>query len=301
MTDRPNKNDPPSTVPPDVSANVLPDVPAIVLTDVRVGYDEEARPALHIDSLTIAAGEKIAVIGSSGAGKTSLVRLVNGLVRPRTGDAVVLGVNLSDPAARRRVFRRRIGCVFQEFNLVERASVFRNVLFGRLGWMHPLTSFLGWFSETDTELAGLAIRETGLGEYADRRVDSLSGGQRQRVAVARALAQNPEILTADEPVSNLDPVLAEDILALIAGAAEGRGAALMMIVHHPSLAQRYADRVIGLRDGRIVYDSATGAPLDARAQREIYGRNLPLEPVPDEDGDRWDSDANDGRHPIHVA
>lgn len=298
MTDRPNNKE--------HSAAVLPDVPAIVLTAVRICYGEESRPALEIDDLTIAAGEKVAIIGSSGAGKTSLVRLVNGLVRPGAGDAVILGMKLGSPATRGRVFRRRIGCVFQEFNLVERASVFRNVLFGRLGWMHPLTSFLGWFSETDTELADLAIRETGLSEYTDRRVDSLSGGQRQRVAVARALAQNPEILTADEPVSNLDPVLAEDILALIAGAAEGRKATLLMIVHHPSLAQRYADRVIGLREGRIVYDSATGAPLDARAQREIYGRNLPLETVPSEDeGGDWDSDAgaddDDGRHPIHVA
>ena len=149
-----------------------------------------------------------------------------------------------------------------------------------------LPSLLGWFSDTDQALATTAITETGLADLALRRVDSLSGGQRQRVAIARVLAQDPDVLTADEPVSNLDPVLAADMLRLIAEAGQRRNATTIMVVHHPALAGKFAERVIGLAAGRIVYDSAQGDPLDAVALRAIYGRSLPLEPV--------QADATDG-------
>ena len=259
---------------------------AVELRDVTVRYAAGDAPALAIDALTIPAGQRVAVIGGSGAGKTTLLRLVNGLVTADTGRVAVLGADPAGPAARRREYRRRTGFVFQEFNLIERASVYRNVLCGRLGWMGPLPSLLGWYSDTDKALAMKAIAETGLEPFAARRVDSLSGGQRQRVAIARTLAQDPELLAADEPVSNLDPVLSADMLALIAGAGARRGATLVMVVHHPALAQKHAQRIIGLAGGRIVHDSDTGAALDAVALRTIYGRSLPPEPVP--------SDADDG-------
>lgn len=272
----------------------------IEMRDVRVSYGAGERPELTIDNLSISAGERVALIGPSGAGKTTLVKLISGLVRPQTGDVTVFGTSLADGHARRREFRRRIGCVFQEFNLIERATVFRNVLCGRLGWTPPVASLLGWFSETDKALAMRVIEETGLADFADRRVDTLSGGQRQRVAIARALAQEPDILTADEPVSSLDPVLTADMLALMTSAAARRGATLVTIVHHPDLARRHADRVLGLRDGRIAYDSASAGPLDARAERAIYGQNLPLIAVPD-DGGRRSPDVDDDLSPVHVA
>lgn len=275
--------------------------PAIALRDVLVSYGGDAAPALEIGELTVASGETVAIIGSSGAGKSTLVRLINGLLAPLSGEALVLGESVTGGAARRREFRRRIGCVFQEYNLVERASVYRNVLHGRLGWTHPSLSLFGWFSETDKAIALRAIEETGLASFAGRRADTLSGGQRQRVAIARALAQEPEVLTADEPVSSLDPVLTADMMALLADAAERRGASLVMIVHHPALARRHAGRILGLRDGRLVFDSATGAALDARAEREIYGRNVPLEPVPAEGDSQWDRDAGGGVSPSNVA
>jgi phosphonate transport system ATP-binding protein len=254
--------------------------PAIALSGVVVRYAGEPPFALAIPELAVARGERVAVIGSSGAGKTTLLRLLSGLVRPDEGEVRVLGAAPGSPAARAREHRRRVGFVFQEFNLVERASVFANVLSGRLGWAPRVASLLGRFPETDRAIAANALEETGLGPFARRRVDELSGGQRQRVAIARTLAQDPELFIADEPVSNLDPVLAADMLALVAEAVARRKATLVMVAHHPALAQRLATRSLGLVAGAIAFDSASGAVLDAAALRRIYGRSPPPEPVP---------------------
>jgi len=141
-----------------------------------------------------------------------------------------------------------------------------------------------------------AIAETGLGALARHRVDTLSGGQRQRVAIARVLAQAPDLVTADEPVSNLDPVLSDDMLRLIAGTGRRRGATVVMIVHHPALAMRHAERIIGLADGRIVYDGDARAPLDAMTLRAIYGRGPPPEPVQEPIRDDDDDDELSHNH-----
>lgn len=253
---------------------------AIRIKDVTVRYDQHGANVLDIESLSVPYGQRLAFIGTSGAGKTTLLRLINGLITPATGRVELLGVDLGSADARRREFRRRVGCIFQEYNLVERSSAYRNALCGRLGWAGPVASLLGVFSDTDRGLALSALRETGLESFAHRRVDSLSGGQRQRVAIARALAQDPELLCADEPVSNLDPILAEEMLALIANSGARRGATTIMIVHHPVLAEKHAERIIGLAGGRIAYDSVSDGPLDAVALRRIYGRSPTLETVP---------------------
>ena len=255
--------------------------PAVELQGVRHRYPSRTEDALAIDRLSIPEGQRVALIGHSGSGKTTLLRVINGLVRPLAGGVRVLGTDLVDPAARAREYRRRIGFVFQEFNLVERQSVYRNVLNGRLGWCGGPASLMGRFSDTDRALAMAAIDETGLGPLARHRVDTLSGGQRQRVAIARVVAQAPDLLCADEPVSNLDPVLSADMLGLIADAGRRRGASLVMIVHHPALATRHAERIIGMADGRIVHDGEARTPLDAVTLRAIYGRSLPPEPVPE--------------------
>ena len=247
---------------------------AVRITDLRIRYGKTAHPVLSIDSLHIARGAHVAVIGPSGSGKTTLLRALHGLVRPDAGEISVHGVALAAKAARTRGFRRRNAAVFQEFQLVERASVLRNVLCGRLGQTAVLPSLLGVFGAADRRAAIQAIEATGLAEFAFRRVDALSGGQRQRVAVARALAQQAELITADEPVSNLDPVLADDVLRLVMGQAREREATAIAVVHHPDLAAGHAERIIGLVDGRIVFDSTDGAALDAAALRRIYGRSL---------------------------
>ena len=270
---------------------------ALRISGLEIRYAAEDRPALAIDALSVAAGERVAVIGPSGSGKTTLLRAVHGLVAPEAGTLAVGGVAAGSRAARSREFRRRHAAVFQEFQLVERATVLGNVLCGRLGHAPVLKSLVGSFAAADRAAALAAIEATGLADYAHRRVDRLSGGQRQRVAVARALAQAPSLMTADEPVSNLDPVIADDILRLLMGSARGNAITVLAALHHPSLAAAHADRVIGLAGGRVAFDSADGAPLDASALRRIYGRGVAPQIVHDP-GAREDGDE---RSPRNVA
>jgi phosphonate transport system ATP-binding protein len=177
-----------------------------------------------------------------------------------------------------RAVRRRVGFVFQDFSLVERATVFQNVLWGRLGRVNPLWSLLGWFSKADKVAAMCAIAEVDLLPQTSQRVDRLSGGQQQRVGVARVLAQEAEIILADEPVSNLDPALADEVLRLLSEVSKSHNATLIMSLHQPLLAQRYADRIIGLRNGRIIYDDRAERFNDMAIQ-SIYGRNIHAEAV----------------------
>jgi phosphonate transport system ATP-binding protein len=245
--------------------------PALTLDGVEARYPGAERAALAVEHLAIGRGERVAVIGPSGSGKTTLLRLLNGTLAPTRGDIFVLGKRLVAGRRMPREQRRRIGMIFQDFALVERASVFDNVLFGRLGHAHPFLSLIGHFSERDRDIAGAAVREVGLLEQLAQRADALSGGQRQRVAIARVLAQEPEIILADEPVSNLDPALTDDILGLLTRASERRGATLIMALHQPRLATAHAGRVIGIEGGRIVLDEAPER-LSDDALRSVYGR-----------------------------
>jgi phosphonate transport system ATP-binding protein len=246
-------------------------IPALTLEGVEARYPGAERAALSVDHLAIGRGERVAVIGPSGSGKTTLLRLLNGTLAPTRGDIFVLGKRLVSGRRPPREQRRRIGMIFQDFALVERASVFDNVLFGRLGYAHPVLSLLGHFSERDRGIAAAVVREVGLLEQLAQRADALSGGQRQRVAIARVLAQEPEIILADEPVSNLDPALTDDILGLLTRASERRGATLIMALHQPRLATAHAGRVIGIEGGRIVLDEVPER-LSDDALRSVYGR-----------------------------
>jgi phosphonate transport system ATP-binding protein len=254
-----------------VAENAASLAPALCLDEVEVRYPGAERAALSVEHLAIDRGERVAVIGPSGSGKTTLLRLLNGTLAPSRGDVFVLGKRLVAGRRMPREQRRRIGMIFQDFALVERASVFDNVLFGRLGHAHPFLSLIGHFSDRDRDIAGAAVREVGLSEQLAQRADALSGGQRQRVAIARVLAQEPEIILADEPVSNLDPALTDDILGLLTRACERRGATLIMALHQPRLATAHADRVIGIEGGRIVLDEASERVSDD-ALRSVYGR-----------------------------
>ncbi len=244
---------------------------AIHLQNISVRYQAQGPLILNIPQLTIQLGERVALVGPSGAGKTTLLRLLNGYAHSETGQLTILNTPINARSTRQRAIRRRVGFVFQEFNLVERATVFENVLWGRLGYVNPLLSLFGHFSEADKQAAMQAICEVDLEPQADQRADTLSGGQKQRVAVARVLAQETQIILADEPVSNLDPALADDILGLLNAVSQRRQVTLLMSVHQPELAQRYADRIIGLRAGQIVYDTVTQT-FDAAALHKIYNR-----------------------------
>jgi phosphonate transport system ATP-binding protein len=253
--------------------------PAVLLRDIRFRYAEGGPLVLTIDHLSIEPGERVAVVGPSGSGKTTLLRLLNGSLRPASGEASILGERLVPGRRQRREQRRRIGMIYQDFALVERASVFDNVLYGRLGHAHPWLSLIGHFAAEDRERAAAAIAEVGLQDQAAQRADALSGGQRQRVAIARVLAQEPALILADEPISNLDPALTEGILGLLVGACERRGATLVMSLHQPQLARRHGARAIGLRVGRIVLDEPTNR-LTPQALHEVYGTTLAGEARP---------------------
>ncbi len=229
---------------------------AIAISDLTLHHQgaEGGSAALSGVTLTVAAGESVALLGASGAGKTTLLALCDGRLRGWRGQANVLGHPLSPDRAPPPSARVDTGFIFQEFALVERSSVERNVLNGRLGRMPVLQAFFGGHSAQDRSAVHKAMAEAGIADLAHRRVDSLSGGQRQRVAIARCFAQEPHLILADEPVSNLDPTRADDILGLITGAARARGVTAVFSSHQPDLAMRHADRVIGLRDGKLRFD-----------------------------------------------
>jgi phosphonate transport system ATP-binding protein len=227
--------------------------------------------ALRGVSLTVGAHEVVFVIGPSGAGKSTLIRCVNRLVEPDSGSVTLDGLELTTLApAALRLARRQMGMIFQEFNLVERLTVMENVLTGRLGYVPLWQAWRRRFPAEDVALAFDTLRRVGLEGMENKRADALSGGQRQRVGIARALCQRPKILLVDEPTSSLDPKTAEAVMALITQlAAEDRIPALVNI-HDVPLARRFAQRIVGLNAGRVVFEGRPG-DLDGTALDRIYG------------------------------
>lgn len=228
-------------------------------------------PALAGVTLSVPAGEVVALIGPSGAGKSTLIRCVNRLVEPTSGRVFLGDLEITGLGSRSlRAARRRMGMIFQEFALVERLTVMENVLSGRLGYVGFWRSWLRRFPQGDVDRAFQLLDRVGLAAFADQRADQLSGGQRQRVGIARALMQGPDILLVDEPTASLDPKTSRQIMRLLVELATERGLAAVINIHDVPLAQMFAQRVIGLREGRVVYDGPPSA-LDADALTAIYG------------------------------
>ena len=221
--------------------------------------------------LTVAPGEFLVVLGPSGSGKTTLLRAINRLVEPTAGSIHVAGqaVTGAPPGALREA-RRRMGMIFQQFNLVRRASVIDNVLAGRLGYVPSLPSLVGRFPRADRELALDCLRQVGLGDMVERRADKLSGGEQQRVAIARALAQQPAVILADEPTASLDPALTGSIMDILRRINVERGLTLLVSQHQLETALAYASRLVGLRRGRVCFDGAPAAVTPAVVEA-IYG------------------------------
>ena len=215
---------------------------------VRSGF------SLQLPELQIVRGERVALVGPSGSGKTTLLRVVNGRVPIERGELELFGCPVRAATLRSRSLRRRLGFIFQTFQLVERATIFENILWGRLSWRSTLPSLFSSFSREDRLQTEEVIREVGLEAQALQRVSNLSGGQQQRVGIARALVQEPDLILADEPVSNLDPETASEIMRLLERVCNSRRVTLMMSLHQPDLARRHASRIITLGGGRLVDD-----------------------------------------------
>jgi phosphonate transport system ATP-binding protein len=211
--------------------------------------------ALHGVSLDIARGEFVAVIGLSGAGKSSFLRSLNRMNEPASGSVLFEGEDITHIQGKRlTAVRRRIGFIFQQFNLVKNLSVMKNVLSGRLSHVSGLRGFLGLFPAADREIALRYIREVGLADKTHSRAGELSGGQQQRVAIARVLAQRPSVILADEPMASLDPKLAEVVLKLLKRFNREEGITVIVNLHVLQLATDYADRIVAFREGRIAFD-----------------------------------------------
>lgn len=232
---------------------------------------QRGKPVLHGLTLDFGGTGLTAVIGASGTGKSTLLRCVNRLVEPTAGQIVFGGRDIVPLGGRAlREARREIGMVFQEYNLVERLSVMENLLSGRLGYMPAWKAWLRRFPQADIDRAFQLLDQVGLAAQAHQRADALSGGQRQRVGIARALMQRPRLLLADEPTSSLDPRTAVEIMALMRDLGRDLGIPVIVNMHDVDLARRFADRIVGLAGGRLVFDGPA-ADLDDAALTTIYG------------------------------
>ena len=242
----------------------------LTITDLVKTYPTGAR-ALTGVSLAVDEPQVIAIIGPSGAGKSTLIRCINRLVEPTSG-SIRLGetdiVSLGGRGLRKA--RRRMGMIFQEYNLVERLTVMENVLSGRLGYVGFWRAYRRDFPAADVARAFGLLDRVGLTGYQSTRADALSGGQRQRVGIARALMQSPDLLLVDEPTASLDPKTSRQIMRLLVELAREAGTPTLVNIHDVALAQTFADRIVGLRDGAIVFDGTAG-DVTAEVLTEIYG------------------------------
>lgn len=245
----------------------------IVFDDVSVTYRGGVH-ALKNVSVTIDEGEFVVVVGLSGAGKSTMLRALNGLVPATSGSIKVDGIEVVGANAKTmREVRSRIGMIFQTFNLVNRTTVMNNVLMGRLAKVPAWRSTLGLWSADDRELAFQALERVGIVDKAYVRASNLSGGQQQRVGIARALAQDPSIMLADEPVAALDPVTTHQVMGDLQRINRDLGITTLINLHFLDLARHYGRRLIGLRDGELVFDGDIADVTDDTFG-DIYGRAI---------------------------
>jgi phosphonate transport system ATP-binding protein len=245
----------------------------ITVSNLSKIFPDGTQALAEVD-VSIPEGDFVAVIGLSGAGKSTFLRCLNRLVDPSGGSIVVDGRDVAGLRGRAlQRYRRTVGFIFQQFNLVTRLTVLDNVLSGRLGYHPTWRGMLALYSERDVALARASIREVGLAGREDTRVDQLSGGQQQRVAIARAMTQEPKLILADEPMASLDPRLSDVILGILKEVNERRGVTVLVNIHVIELAKRYAKRVLAFNKGRLVFDGPV-SDLDDALETRIYAGSL---------------------------
>ncbi|MCG8551029.1 MAG: phosphonate ABC transporter ATP-binding protein [Desulfobacterales bacterium] len=226
-------------------------------------------------SFSVNQGELVAILGPSGAGKSTLLRCLNRLIPRTTGEIRIHGEEITRCRGRDLLkLRSDVGMVFQQFNLVPRLTVFENVLAGRLSLcanlLWSMASVFKIFKETEKQKAFEALTQVGISHLSPKRADSLSGGQQQRVAIARTLAQEPRVVLADEPVASLDPASSHRVMGILKKICESRRIPVLINLHQVDLAQQYADRIIGIQDGRLVFDGPVDQFTPGIA-KTIYG------------------------------
>jgi phosphonate transport system ATP-binding protein len=229
------------------------------------------KPVLKGINLTVQGAGLTAIIGPSGTGKSTLIRCINRLVEPTSGQILLGSLDLTQlSGSALRHGRRAIGMVFQEYNLVERLSVMENLLTGRLGYTSAWAAWRRKFAQSDIDAAFDLLNTVGLGDFASRRADALSGGQRQRVGIARALMQQPQLMLADEPTSSLDPKTSIEIMELLREQGLAKKIPVLVNMHDVELAKKFADRIVGMAGGQVVFD---GPPdqLQKDDLERIYG------------------------------
>jgi phosphonate transport system ATP-binding protein len=238
--------------------------------------------ALRGINLEIGAEAFTVLIGPSGAGKSTLMRILNALVRPSSGQVFIDGLEVSRAkAADVLSARRKIGMVFQQFNLVKRLTALENVLIGRLGVMPTWRSTIRLYTREDRQLAFAALERVGMQDYAWQRSDTLSGGQQQRVGIARALAQQPKVILADEPISALDPKSSEQVMGLLRDIQSKDGIAVIANLHHLDAVREYAERVVALQRGTVVFDGHPSALTEAVTRALYYEEEKAIQSIPD--------------------
>ncbi len=239
----------------------------IQLKQLSVEYQRDNLIALHPTTIEFHSGELTVLLGASGAGKSTLLRSINRLTPPTSGEVFINQQPLSNASSLRK-HRRNMAMIFQQHQLIKRQSVLKNVLAGRLGYYSSLRSLLP-MRTADRHIALECIERVGLLDKALSRVDCLSGGQQQRVGVARALAQQPQIILADEPVASLDPRSAEQVMSLLQRICDEDGITPIISLHQLELAKKYAQRIVALAKGRVVFDGPV-AQLSRDIERKIY-------------------------------
>ena len=244
--------------------------PILKVENLNLSYQKKGPQVLFYISFSVFKDDFYAIIGPSGAGKSSLIRCINRLADSNSSNIFFNGENIPKLGGRKlRSVRRKIGMIFQEFNLIDRMSVIDNVLTGRLGYMNTFASLFRMFDKKDISRALTLISKVGLEDFANKRVDQLSGGQRQRVGIARALMQEPELMLVDEPTSSLDPKIAIEMMELIKGIANELKIPVLCNIHNIDLAKQFANKILGLQDGKKKFDDTTNK-LTHEVLQDLY-------------------------------
>ena len=264
-------------MPKVLQTNIRANVPAIKTLNLTKVYPNGTRAVSDV-SLTVQSDEFISIIGSSGAGKSSLLRCLNRLIRPTSGKLELFGEDITAASGGQiRQVRRKVGMIFQQFHLVRRLSVLENVLVGRLRFNSSVVSqccsLFRCFSNDEKEFAFECLKRVGIAHLAFQRADTLSGGQQQRVAIARALAQEPEIFLADEPIASLDPHSAEVVMNTLMEIHETSNIPVLVNLHHIDFATRYGKRIVGMRNGEVIHDVPPNGLSDDLIT-DIYGARI---------------------------